>query len=295
MDLAVALVGPDKPPAKNVKQARICQKCFDEVQTIRIASLGLQPAGGVVHTSPHLDQYGLQTFTLGLCMGAKSDVGFSEERSREQGLSEAEARFVADSLAGRLVAALRVAELRGIKVTASNQVVGNARDGNQGFKNNLEITYPRPQLYAGPVRMSSAVNEVTIPGFVWGTNPTAEAYWKNLPVSMRPESAEIAVGPTRRDLEFGRTDGQGDFVTSKIATLRRFFETWKFSSWICREDTCFSQTTRRASSAKTLRLTPPPRIHRIEPVLGNVNSPKIRVIGRSGDDMFKWFKSYEVS
>jgi hypothetical protein len=292
LDLEVALVGPDKPPAKNVKQARVCQTCFDTVRTNRIASFGLQPAGGVVHTSPNLDKYGLQTFTLALCMGAKSDSGFSQERSREEGLSEAEARFVADSLAGRLVAALRQNNLRGVKVTASNQVVANDRSGGQGIMNKLSITYP-------PGGRNNTVTPgrqaVKIPGVVWGMGGDAKLEWNRLMELARPDSAEIAVGPTGRDLEFGRTDGQHLRVGAKIATLKRFLSKWEFHSWICREDTCFSQTTRRASSAKTLRLTPPDRIQRMEPVPSNSGTPTIKVIGRPGTDMFKWFKSYEIS
>lgn len=292
LDLEVALVGPDKPPAKNVKQARVCQTCFDTVQTNRIASLGLQPAGGVVHTSSNLDKYGLQTFTLALCMGAKSDSGFSNERSREAGLSEAEARFVGDSLAGRLIAALRQNNLRGVKVTASNQVVANDRTGFQGIMNDLGIAYPAGSRSN---TVSPGGRGATIPGVVWGMDASAKRDWNGLVDIARPESAEIAVGPTGRDLEFGRTDGEHGRVGTKIATLERFLKKWRFPSWICREDTCFSQTTRRARSAKTLRLTPPPRIQRIEPVPSNSGTPTIKVIGRAGDDMFKWFKSYEIS
>lgn len=320
LDLDVALVGPDKPPAKNVKQARVCQTCFDTVRTNRIASFGLQPAGGVVHTSQNLDKYGLQTFTLALCMGAKSDSDFSEERSRKKGLSEAEARFVADSLAGRLVAALRQNNLRGIKVTASNQVVCNDRRGGQGIMNNSEITYPG----GGGQTVSLNKGELLIPGLVWGMSKTAETNWNGLPDIQRPESGEITVGPNKT-LEFGRVDhyharaglvkSVGDqlrqtapspFFNSefsatwaslapKLKTLGDFLKKWKFDSWNWKEDVCYSQTTRRANTSKTLRLTPPPRIERLEKGPTKDGKPTIKVIARAGNDMFKWFKSYEIS
>jgi len=298
LDLEVALVGPDKPPAKNVKQARVCQTCFDTVQTNRIATLGLQPAGGVVR-SPNLDKYGLQTFTLACCMGAKSDSGFSNERSRGAELSEAEARFVGDSLAGRLIAALRQNNLRGIKVTASNQVVGNDRLGGQGIMNKLSIKYPDPRgrdrLAGGPVTEVSLGRDawVEIPAVVWGKSPNLETRWKNMLAEARPVSAEINVGYWGKDLEFGRVDVQSGRVGTKIQTLRTYYGMWQFSSWICTEDDCFSQTTRRAISSKTLRLKPPFRIERMEPVLRN-SRPMIKLIGRLSE-RFKWFKSYETS
>jgi hypothetical protein len=223
-------------------------------------------------------------------------------------MSEAEARFASDSLAGRLVAALRQNNLRGVKVTASNQLVGNDRIGGQGIMNNSEITYPG----GGGQTVSLSKGELLIPGLVWGMSKTAETNWNGLPDIQRPESGEITVGPSKRDLEFGRVDhyharaglvkSVGDqlrqtapspFFNSefsatwaslapKLKTLRDFFNLWKFHSWNLNEDVCFSQTTRRANTSKTLRLTPPPRIQSLEK-------------GPAGKNMFKWFKSYEIS
>jgi hypothetical protein len=98
-----------------------------------------------------------------------------------------------------------------------------------------------------------------------------------------------------KDLEFGRVDVQSGHVGVKIKTLRKFYGLWGFHSWICSEDVCFSHATRRAISSKTLRLKPPFRIDRMEPVASNSGTPKIKLIGRLGNEMVKWFKSYETS
>jgi hypothetical protein len=296
LDLDVALAGPDKPPAKPFKQARVCNNCYDTVMasktTNRIASPGLKPStlgNPSPKPSANLDKYGLQTFTLACCMGAKSDTGFSNERSRTAELSEAEARVVGDSLAGRLIAALRQNNLLGIKVTASNQVVANS---GSGFSNSLEITYPDG---AGEKTVSLDQRQAEIPAVVWGLSSSAKSYWKGLTAEARPVSADINVGPMGKDLEFGRVDVQSGHVGVKIKTLRKFYGLWGFHSWICSEDVCFSHATRRAISSKTLRLKPPFRIDRMEPVASNSGTPKIKLIGRLGNEMVKWFKSYETS
>jgi len=136
---------------------------------------------------------------------------------------------------------------------------------------------------------------VEIPAVVWGKSPNLETRWKNMLAEARPVSAEINVGYWGKDLEFGRVDVQSGRVGTKIQTLRTYYGMWQFSSWICTEDDCFSQTTRRAISSKTLRLKPPFRIDRMEPVRNNRGTPMIKVIGRPDADMCKWFKSYEIS
>lgn len=291
LDLDVALAGPDKPPVKPFRQARVCKNCYDTVMASKIVSLGLKPSTSG-KPSPNLDKYGLQTITLACCMGAKSDSGFSNERSRDAELSEAEARFVGDSLAGRLIAALRQNNLRGIKVTASNQVVANDRSGLfQGIKNNLDITYPG----GAGTTVSLDRRQAEIPAVVWGLSRTAEAHWNALTAEARPVSGDINVGPMGKDLEFGRVDVQSGHAGVKIKTLRTYYDLWRFASWICTEDVCFSHAARRAISSKTLRLKPPFRIDRMEPVASNSGTPKIKLIGRLGNEMVKWFKSYETS
>ena len=289
LDLEVALVGPDKPPAKNVKQARVCTKCFDMVRSSRIASLGLQPAGGVVRSGQNLDQYGLQTITLACCMGAKSDTAHSPERSPHATLSEAEARFVGDSLAGRFVAALRENNIRGVKVTASNQVVAN--DGAGGISNRLNIKYP-----GGSRLKLTDTPTVLIPAVVWGKDDRLKGKWQAKMDLARPDSSEITVGPTGRDLEFGRTSGLDVQSDTKLETLEKFLKEWDFPSWLQQRDTCFSHTTRRAGSWKTVRLTPPPMIERIEPQpFAAGGTSNIKISARQGRQLFKLFKSHEVS
>ena len=295
MDLEVALVGPDKPPAKNVKQARVCTKCFDMVRSSRIASLGLQPAGGVARVSPNLDQYGLQQITLACCMAAMSDTAHSPERSPHAGLSEAEARVVADSLAGRFVAALRENNIRGLKVTASNQVVANDSVNAGGISNCLDIEYPgtsgAQKRYFTPTTPA-----VLIPAVVWGTDSALERTWKNMMDLAVPDSSEITVGPTGRDLEFGRTRDLETRTNTKLATLEKFLNEWSFPSWVQQRATCFSATSRRAGSWKTIRLTPPRMIEQIEPQPSAAGkTPGIKLSARQGPQLLKWFKSHEVS
>lgn len=290
LDLEVALVGPDKPPAKNVKQARVCTKCFDMVRSSRIASLGLQPAGGVVRVSPNLDQYGLQQITLACCMAAKSDTAYSPERTPEAGLSEAEARVVADSLAGRFVAALRDEGIRGVKVTASNLVVGNTAFG---IVNSLDIEYPG---MTNKVTLANLQNtfDFMIPAEVWGNDADEKRRWEtsNLPV---PDSSDITVGLTGRDLEFGRVKDGEPQTNTKLGTLDGFLSKWSFPSWQQQRASCFSATTRRSALWKTIRLTPPPMIQRLE-LCAATQRPKIKITSLPpGLRLFKWFKSYEVS
>jgi hypothetical protein len=297
LDLDVALAGPDKPPVKPFKQARVCNNCYDTVMasktTNKIASLGLKPStlgNPSPKPSANLDKYGLQTFTLACCMGAKSDTSFSNERSRTAELSPAEAYFVGDSLAGRVIAALRQNNLLGIKVTASNQLVANSSSGS-GFSNSLTITYPG----GAGTTVSLDQGEALIPAVVWGLSRSQESRWNGLTAETRPVSGEIKVGLLGKDLEFGGVDVQSGHVVEQIATLRTYYGLWKFRSWICSEDVCFSQVTRRAISSKTLRLKPPFRIDRIEST-SQGGRQCIKVIGRArGLEMVKWFKSYETS
>jgi len=293
LDLDLALAGPDKPPVKPFRQARVCKNCYDTVMasksTHKIVSLGLKPST-IGKPSPNLDKYGLQTFTLACCMGAKSDTGFSNERDRTAELSQAEAHFVGDSLAGRLITALRQKQLHGIKVTASNQLVANSSSGS-GFSNSLDITYPG----GAGTTVSLDRGEALIPAVVWGLSRSLENKWNGLTAETRPVSGEIRVGLLGKDLEFGGVDVQSGHEGEKIKTLRTYYGLWKFHSWICTEDVCFSQATRSASSSKTLRLKPPFRIDRMEST-SQRGRQWIRVIGRArGREMVKWFKSYETS
>lgn len=294
LDLDVALAGPDKPPVKPHRQARVCNNCYNTVMArknkSRIASLGLKPST-FGNSSANLDKYGLQTFTLACCMGAKSDTYFSNERDRTAELSQAEAHFVGDSLAGRLITALRQNNLFGIKVTASNQVVAYSRSGS-GFSNSLEITYPGG---AGTTTVSLDRGEALIPAVAWGLSRSQESKWNGLTAEKRPVSGEIKVGLFGKDLEFGGVDVQGGHVVDQISTLRTYYGLWKFHSWICTEDVCFSQATRSANVSKTLRLKPPSRIDRMEST-SQKGIQCIKVIGRApGREMVKWFKSYETS
>jgi hypothetical protein len=137
--------------------------------------------------------------------------------------------------------------------------------------------------------------EALIPAVVWGLSRSLENKWNGLTAETRPVSGEIRVGLLGKDLEFGGVDVQSGHEGEKIKTLRTYYGLWKFHSWICTEDVCFSQATRSASSSKTLRLKPPFRIDRMEST-SQRGRQWIRVIGRArGREMVKWFKSYETS
>jgi hypothetical protein len=111
-----------------------------------------------------------------------------------------------------------------------------------------------------------------------------------------PDSSEISVGPTGRDLEFGRTRDLETRTNTKLATLEKFLNEWSFPSWVQQRATCFSATSRRAGSWKTIRLTPPRMIEQIEPQPSAAGkTPGIKLSARQGPQLLKWFKSHEVS
>jgi len=290
LDLETALVGPDKPPAKNVKRARVCRDCFDAVRSIAkanaIKSIGLQPAD----KGDNLP-YGLQTITLACCMSAKSDT---EHSPVGPVTSQAEARFVADSLASRFVAALRTKKIRGVKVTGSNMLVGMDKRDARGIENITVIKHPSD---TGPKERGFVTDDpwFFIPKDVWGVKDALENVYAAMKDEDRPDCLEITIGPSRRDLEFGKVSGSDLTSETKLAKLEETLKEWHFPSWLKKRDTCSGPPTQIGTSWRTIRLTAPPTIERIEPAYEKGKKVAIKIWARQNDQLFRWFKSYEVS
>lgn len=291
VDLETALVGPDKPPAQNVRQARVCGACFNAVRgntKFQITRRGPASIAPAASPSPNLDKYGLQTITLACCMSAKSDTEYSHEVA--QAVSQAQGRFIADSLAGRFVAALRANNIRGLKVTASNQSVTMLTDAS-GISSLLTIKYPTGK--APLTHIISPNSTKILPSKIWGQDLIVRRTLDLLPSEERPDCYDITVGPSGRDLEFGKVRGSDVEVDGKLDAIQWVLDKfWVFTSWLMRRDTCFTPGGR----FQTIRLTPPPMIEKVVLLKSpTTNSEALELWPRGSRQLFKWTKSYEVS
>ena len=290
IDLAVALAGESNKTVTNVRKARVCEQCYSDGM---MALARQDPASASRPVEGNESACGLKQITLALCLGAKSEDDFSPERSPGQQLDLANAGFAAGSLAYRLLHALRDSGLRGIKVTASNQVVTST---DEGIKNKLFVEVPADGL--GKVehverRFAEYANTFTFPAKIWGWSRILErkADGRNHPGASR----DINVYFDGRSLQFGayKTEPEGAWI------YQEFLRIWGLSGWVKKKGVAYYSAPSQAASYQfTWQLVPPPRVTRASIVGGNVPNAtaQVRLQSRqSGDDSFKVYKSYGVS
>jgi len=302
-DLRVALTGPNNLTAKNVRQARVCDKCFAEARD----QDGIRDAAG--------DElrYGLQTIALGLCMGARADDRFSPEL-----IDGVAGSLEAGSLAARLRDELRHRGFHGIKITASNEVVGNSE--KTGLHSQFGVTYPHTfmvqnravdRVKAGGLRSQ---DEFDFPAYIWGSQESLRKQYDQLP-NPKPEPG-IIVQPGSKTVYFGSVSLNSSppptvrprvpAVASRAAappaamrTLLTFYLKWEFTSWHVDYFHEYSKSGVGVPDTACIRLTAPPRVSAIEnhpnpPTAGPPFNNVIRVTGRR-NDIFKEVKAYGVS
>ncbi len=309
-DLRVALTGPNNLTAKNVRQARVCDKCFAEARD----QDGIRDAAG--------DElrYGLQTIALGLCMGARADDRFSPEL-----IDGAAGSLEAGSLAARLRNELNHRGFHGIKITASNEVVGNSE--KTGLRGHFGVAYPHTSM-----RENRAVDRVMkerlrdqdefeFPAYIWGSQESLRKQYEQLP-NPKPEPG-IIVQPGSKTVYFGSVSlnpsppptvrPRVPAVASRAAapraavdpsvvarkTLLQFFVEWEFTSWHVDFFHEYRKSGVGVPDTACIRLTAPPRVASIEnrpnpPAAGPPHNNVIRVTGRQAD-IFKEIKAYGVS
>jgi hypothetical protein len=299
LNLAVALTGKNTT-AKNVTNARVCIQCYDQVK----AHGNLAVSQRQINTNQ--TNYGLKTICLACCMGAKSDDNFSPEREHKLvGLQLANTTFVVDSLAARLLIALRGKQLTGIKVTASNQVL--ADHGQRGIAAQCGITVPSEKGPAG--NLQDAVKEhsfvgagnqtMSFPAFIWGNRQSLKAKYDQLkihPLAFAGFQKNVIVGDITvagRRLFFGQAE------RDTLHTLHNeFLAHWEFVSWAKSKIALVAQPGGNPTGY-TWALTPPPRVTQVSLIPGTVaalGSNSIAVSVRSDAlESFKHYKSYEVS
>jgi len=282
-DLAVALTGKDTT-AKNVRNARVCENCYDQVKDYGI--LARSKGVNQKQTETNQTNYGLKTICLACCMGAKADDQFSLERSPTAPLQPG-TTFVQDSLAARLLTALRAKNLTGIKVTASNQVLYDA-GSTGGLCASCGITVPtdgtKPSETHG---FSTSKPDFAFPAFVWGKRKALEQEFQKMALS--GAIGGIRVSPDGRCLYFSTCDRfQLDDIKQKFLNL------WEFTSWQ-KARHCLHHLPGGSLNEWAWRLTAPPRVTNIKldskvPLLNN----EVIITARE-TETFKQYKSYEVS
>jgi hypothetical protein len=298
-NLAVALTGKNTTE-KNLPNARVCKKCYDQVKD----------HGNLAVSQRQIDtnqtNYGLKTICLACCMGAKSDDNFSDEREHNLvGPQLANMTFVVDSLAARLLIALRGKQLTGIKVTASNQVL--ADQGQRGIAARCGITVPSEKSQAGDLRdavkqysfVGGGNQSVSFPAYIWGNRQSLKAKYDQLkihPLAFAGFEKNVIVGDIKvagRRLLFGQAES-GEI----IMLYNEFLSAWKFTSWAMVRTALVAQPGGNPTGY-TWALTPPPRVTQVSLIPGTVSpsgSNSISVSVRSDAlESFKHYKSYEVS
>jgi hypothetical protein len=298
-NLAVALTGKNTT-AKNVTNARVCKKCYAQVKD----------HGNLAVSQRQIDtnqtNYGLKTICLACCMGAKSDDNFSPEREHNPaGPQLANTTFVVDSLAARLLIALRGKQLTGIKVTASNQVLADY--GQKGIAAQCGITVPSEKGQAGNLRdaakqysfVGGGNQSVRFPAYIWGNRQSLKAKYDQLnihPLAFAGFQKDVIVGNITvagRRLFFGEAEF-GELMT----LYNEFLSVWTFTSWAMRQTALVAQPGGNPTGY-TWALTPPPRVTQLSLIPGAVTasgSNSIAVSVRSDAlESFKHYKSYEVS
>jgi hypothetical protein len=303
VNLHVALAGESNRTVTNVKNARVCQRCYEDTMGAMAAASGSRAAERS-DLQGNETLYGLKQITLGLCMGATSNTDsagkfYSSETGRAITHSTAQAShdgFVAGSLAQRLLQALRGSQLHGIKVTASNQVVS----GSTGeIENNLGVEYPVDTKFAQvDTAYRSFANQTTFdfPAVIWGTSQILKNEWdakQKVDPQNLPTSSDIVMHGDRRSLAFGATDANN--VAFKWLQSD-FLHKWRFSGWVQTVDTIYSAPSPRARILyNTMRITPPDRVTEVKVSLDNNNKSRVYLTGRQGQELFKDYKSYGVS
>lgn len=309
-DLAVALTGEKSgkagrqtATANNVKNVRVCNNCYRSVGNSAVRALvdtpGLQDVFGEsvgAATGETIQaNYGLKTICLALCLGARSDDQYSVEK-QDQGAGA----FVRDSLAGQLISALRTNNLRGIKVTASNQVVAS---GAQGVMNQDVVEYPtartKTSLFGPTKRILTRVNTdftqgngiFCIPAYIWGDRAELRTQFNTVSRMRRTNqlTGDIFVAPDGKSLYFSKTLVQNDLQEVR----KDWFIKWKFLSWH-NKDTELPPLPGAPAVHWTVKITAPPRVTRIQALPGGPGENLIKITARVGE-LTKDFKSYEES
>lgn len=325
-DLAVALSGKERggvvdqyATEKNVKKARVCDACYQAVAGVGQALAGSSALRGVFGESIATSQvptgqtnYGLKTITLALCMGARADDTFSVERdpNAAPGSQAAATGFVQNSLAARLLNALRDAQLKGIRVVASNQVLGVNKVTNR-LMADCGVHVPTD----GDSEKFAGANTAAFrfPAYIWGKRRALELEFKKLSpprpspqvaaasarrsvslpstllISSPPSiSGDIRVSPDGRNLFFSMCDEvQLDRVKST------FLSQWQFQSWNKAKHMCCALPG-GSSSGHTWRLTAPCRVTEIKFIRGAPDKNEISIKARAVEE-FKQYKSYDES
>ena len=301
LDLAVALTGENNATAKNVKKARVCNRCYSEGQgagavgdVIAQERARLAAQAGTAET-----KYGLQQITLALCMGARTDSEFSPERDPNLAVDQqAAGTFVRDSLAYRVLAELRRHNLRGIRLAASNQIVAGT---DRGILNQCGVNYPTNDYTSGAGRSNVRVKAFgagkgtfDVPAYIWGSRNSLKSAYDRGPPRLPPSglgkpTMNITVSDDYRSLHFSTFDNN----PSHSVWVQAFVQQWTFLSWQITQHPLPTQPN-GAANKSTWRITAPPRVTRIELVPAGNNRNRIQLTGRE-EDSFKHYKSYEVS
>jgi len=305
IDLTIALT-EKSGTLKDARQVRVCDKCYAEARD----------KDGIRDAADPDFKYGLQTIALGLCMGGKADDRFSPELG-----SGGEGALEAGSLAARLRDELTQRNIRGIKITASNQVVANS--AASGLKNSFGVTYPSTR---GPVAKGlEGTGGYSFPAYIWGEKTANQQIYENLP-GPKPEGGIVVDGnrvyfglnrypyqppavPPRplgqrpRSCALPQTQALVQTANPRAArdppsvVLKMFMGEWDFSSW---GQTVVPYSTAGYGPADSayIMLAPPPRVTAIagnNPVqMTNAHPSTIRVTGKQVDT-FKTTKSYGIS
>jgi len=314
-DLAVALTGEKRgevvqqtATARNVKKARVCDKCYKAVTSSAAMAVAedavladvFRESVAVAGGEGGLSEYGLKTITLAVCMGAKADDVFSAERDPGH-----VGPFVRDSLASRLLAALRDPNrnLRGIKVAASNQVLAGSDDG---ILAQCGVDFPKATKTIGKqIIIEQSINSFAkrkgtfeIPAYIWGDCALLRRKFQALS-NTRPSSrnaaamfsGDIKVSPDCRSLYFSNCTDTADLETVQDQYLAH----WDFTSWHSKRANVPAQPG-GVPQNHTWLLTAPPRVTGITPKAGaaGANKDTITITGRE-TEYFKDYKSCEES
>lgn len=311
-DLAIALteesrmgVGQHYATAKNVKKARVCDACYEATMTgagtaaDAIARKGRQIAA---LADPSLANNGLKTITLALCMGARTEFEFSPER--DPGLTagpQHAGTFVRDSLAYRVLEELRRHNLRGIKVTASNQVVRGTTDG---IKNTCGISHPsdpwrdaknetRHELKSD---FDDGKDTFEFPAYIYGGSADLKAKYLAIQTAASGSSTfSVTVDVTSDGRSLFFSDWNFNDKNQYDQVYNHFFKKWKFTSWQVIKHN-YTNLPGAAFTRSTLKITAPPRVTQISLIRGapGTGTSKISLTARS-NELVKQYKSYEVS
>ena len=296
VDLKVALAGESNKTVNNVKNARVCQRCWEDATSAAAARFAKRPEERSF-LQGNETIYGLKQITLALCMGAQSEKGFSSEKGRVAHAIAPRAidGFVAGSLAARLINELRQHQLVGIKVTGSNQIVSG---GTGQIENQLGVRYPTDNLYSGHSRKDfRKQSDFDFPAKVWGSSQVLKNTWDAKAATAPgdlPSSSDVSLFSDNRSLAFGACAAGNTKALPWL--LNNFLAKWSFDGWTQRRDKIYPAPVANSGSAhNTIVLTPPPRVTRVEVKDNGQHQTHVYLTGRAGADVFKDYKSYGVS